>query len=284
MNIKITNAEIADLEAILQLQYTAFHSEAVSINNFKIQPLTQTLDELIAEYNNSVILKAVLNDEIIGSVRAYADGDTVYIGKLIVHPDHQGKGLGKRLLAAIEEKLHRKRFELFTGYKSERNLSLYKKAGYARFHEKITETGVKLVYFEKYCTNMHIKYIDTIEEITSKQLQGFFAGWKSPLTPERHYELLRGSTHFIVAFDSDIAIGFITALSDSVNSAFIPLLEVLPEYQKCGIGSELVWRMLVKLDDISNIDLICDPDMQPFYERFKMIRSTGMILRKHLHY
>jgi hypothetical protein len=40
--------------------------------------------------------------------------------------------------------------------------------------------------------------------------------------------------------------------------------------------------MLEKLDNISNIDLTCDPELQPFYERFKMMHSTGMIMRKYL--
>jgi ribosomal protein S18 acetylase RimI-like enzyme len=129
---------------------------------------------------------------------------------------------------------------------------------------------------------MQIIYIDDIEQIASSRLTGFFVGWRSPLTPERHYKLLQGSTHFIVAFDGDTAVGFVTAISDGVNSAFIPLLEVLLEYRSQGIGSELVRRMLIKLENITNIDLTCDPDMQPFYERFKMLRSTGMILRKYL--
>ena len=129
---------------------------------------------------------------------------------------------------------------------------------------------------------MMIKYIDDIDEIAITQLHGFFVGWKSPLTPERHYEILRGSTHFIIALDEyeDKAAGFITALSDGVLSAFIPLLEVLPKYKNRGIGSELLRRMLEKLDNITNIDLTCDPDLQPFYEQFKMSRSSGMILRK----
>ena len=75
-----------------------------------------------------------------------------------------------------------------------------------------------------------------------------------------------GKQNIIVALDGDTAVGFITALSDGVNSAFIPLLEVLPEYQSHGIGSELMRRMLIKLDDITNIDLTCDADMQAFYE------------------
>ena len=147
--IKILKAKPEDLEAILQLQYAAYQSEAALNNDFTIQPLTQTLEELIAEHQKGVVLKAVNEGEIIGSVRAFADGDTVYIGKLIVHPDHQGKGLGKRLLAAVENNLHRKRFELFTSAKSERNLRLYEKAGYTRFREKQNDAGITFVYMEK---------------------------------------------------------------------------------------------------------------------------------------
>ena len=90
--IKISKSNDGDAEEILRLQYAAYQSEAQLNNDFTIQPLTQTLDELHAEYEKCVVLKATLGNEIIGSVRAYADGDTVYIGKLIVHPDHQGKG------------------------------------------------------------------------------------------------------------------------------------------------------------------------------------------------
>ena len=95
------------------------------------------------------MLKAVLDGEIIGSVRAYADGDTVYIGKLIVRPDHQGMGLGKRLLSEIERELSKKRYELFTSGKSERNLHLYEKAGYKRFKEETADSGITFVYLEK---------------------------------------------------------------------------------------------------------------------------------------
>ena len=151
--IKIVKSETADAEEVLRLQYAAYQSEAELNNDFTIQPLTQTLDELIAEYQKGVVLKAVQDGKIIGSVRAYADGDTVYIGKLIVHPDHQGKGLGKRLLAKIESTLSRKRFELFTSGKSERNLRLYEKAGYKRFREEIAASGITIVYLEKKSDN-----------------------------------------------------------------------------------------------------------------------------------
>ena len=127
-----------------------------------------------------------------------------------------------------------------------------------------------------------MEYIDNISKIKSEQLQGFFVGWKSPLTPERHFQLLQGRTHFIVAIEDNKAVGFITALTDGVTSSFIPLLEVLPDYQNRGIGSELFRLMLAKLESITNVDLTCDAVVQSFYERFKMFRSSGMVLRKYL--
>jgi ribosomal protein S18 acetylase RimI-like enzyme len=127
-----------------------------------------------------------------------------------------------------------------------------------------------------------IKYFDNTDNISYKQLSGFFVGWKSPLTAEQHYKLLCDSTHFIVAVDdeTDQVVGFVTALCDGVNSSFIPLLEVLPSYQGKGIGTKLMEEILLRLNDIPNVDLTCDIELQPFYKRFNMLKSNGMILRK----
>ena len=129
-----------------------------------------------------------------------------------------------------------------------------------------------------------IIYCDDILKVSPEQLIGFFVGWKKPLTSEQHFALLSGSTHFIVAIDSetDKVVGFVTALSDGINSSFIPLLEVLPTYEKQGIGTALIHKILQKLDAISNVDLTCDTGMQSFYERFSMLKSSGMVLRKYL--
>ena len=75
--------------------------------------------------------------------------------------------------------------------------------------------------------------------------------------------------------------GFVNAVSDRTLSAYIPLLEVLPSYQKMGIGSELVKRMLRTLENYYMVDVACDDDMVPFYKRFGMARSNSMIIRSH---
>lgn len=126
-----------------------------------------------------------------------------------------------------------------------------------------------------------IEYTDSVEEITTEMLTGFFEGWKKPHTPKDHIKILHNSDYIVLAIDreKDRVIGFITALTDNMQSAFIPLLEVLPDYRKQGIGSELMSRMLGKLKGIPAIDLTCDPDMQKFYSKLGMKPSVGMIIR-----
>ena len=75
--------------------------------------------------------------------------------------------------------------------------------------------------------------------------------------------------------------GFVTAISDGVLSAYMPLLEVLPDYQGRGIGRELVERMLTLLSGHYMIDLVCDKDMQSFYARFGMKPFIAMAIRNY---
>jgi len=126
-----------------------------------------------------------------------------------------------------------------------------------------------------------ITYQDTLSGISAEMLKGFFVGWPKHPSPERHFELLRQSAYVMLAKDDETGrvIGFITAITDHVLSAYIPLLEVLPEYQGKGIGKELTTRMLKKLDQFYMVDLICDPDVQPFYEKVGMSRYTCMKVR-----
>ena len=149
--MEIKRAVYEDLPQILDLQKLAYLSEAKLVNNYSIQPLTQTLIELQNEFDKNIILKLFdeENNKIIGSIRAYKDNDRVYIGKVIVHPDYQNKGFGTKLLKTIETFYENKTFELFTSSKSERNLYLYKKIGYKEYRrEKITEE-YDIIYLEK---------------------------------------------------------------------------------------------------------------------------------------
>ena len=68
------------------------------------------------------------------TVRAYLEKETAYIGRLMVKPDSQNRGIGTRLMQAIEQYFRiADRYELFTGHKSARNLYLYQRLGYREF-------------------------------------------------------------------------------------------------------------------------------------------------------
>jgi ribosomal protein S18 acetylase RimI-like enzyme len=112
---------------------------------------------------------------------------------------------------------------------------------------------------------------------------GFFDGWPNPPSKQKHRLILKNSYKSIVAIDEDSKkiIGFVNAICDGVLSAYIPLLEVLPSYQKQGIGSELIRQMLNELKDIYMVDLCCDGELVPFYEKLNMIKSHGMIHRNY---
>ena len=126
-------------------------------------------------------------------------------------------------------------------------------------------------------------YKNELDGISSDMLKGFFVDWPNPPNPETHLKLLKNSSKVIIAMDSksNQVVGFITAISDGVLSAYIPLLEVLPAYKNKGIGRELVSRMLKELDDIYMIDLCCDDDLVPYYDKLGMRRTNGMVLRNY---
>ena len=112
-----------------------------------------------------------------------------------------------------------------------------------------------------------IEYTDSLDGVEPEHLEGFFVGWPSPPKPERHLEILRGSSAVVLAREGERVVGFVTAISDGVLSAYIPLLEVLPDRQGRGIGSGLIRRLLAKLGDLYMIDLQCDEELDPFYRR-----------------
>lgn len=126
-------------------------------------------------------------------------------------------------------------------------------------------------------------YKNGINDISSDMLKGFFVDWPNPPSQQTHLKLLNNSSKVVIAFDENTnqVVGFITAISDGVLSAYIPFLEVLPEYKNKGIGEELVKRMLKELDDIYMIDLCCDDDLVPYYEKLGMIKSNGMLVRNY---
>ncbi|MGD0338390.1 MAG: GNAT family N-acetyltransferase [Bacteroidota bacterium] len=148
--MEIGNAIFNDLPSILELQKLCYRENAERYNDYQIPPMTQTIKDLEDEFNHNVILKAEDQSKIIGSLRAYEKNRICYIGRVIVHPDYQNKGIGTKLMIEIERRFPDvSKYELFTGYKDEKNIYFYGKLGYKIFKEENLGDKIKLVFLEK---------------------------------------------------------------------------------------------------------------------------------------
>ena len=126
-----------------------------------------------------------------------------------------------------------------------------------------------------------IRYQTNLKNINLNLLAGFFVGWPKQPSQKTHLKILENSSHIVLAIDetTNQVVGFINAVSDKTLSAYLPLLEVLPEYQKQGIGAELVKRILKQLKDFYMIDLVCDDNLEPFYKKFGLKKFRAMSIR-----
>jgi len=126
-----------------------------------------------------------------------------------------------------------------------------------------------------------IEYLNSTEQISVDMLSNFFVGWSNPPDEKTFIEILKNSHKIVIAKKENNVIGFITAISDGIMSAYIPFLEVLPNFQNKGIGAELVLQMKEKLKDIYMVDLICDSRLEGYYKKLGFTKSSGMILRNY---
>ena len=143
-------ARLEDADEILAVQKQAFMEEAEMYDDFHIPPLTETLEEVRSKFQTHVFLKATLGGKIVGSVRAHEKDGNCFVGRLVVSPSFQNRGVGTRLLEGIEKSFPAcGRFELFTGDSSAKNIHLYEKQGYRRFKVEKVDEEFSFVFLEK---------------------------------------------------------------------------------------------------------------------------------------
>ena len=115
--------------------------------------------------------------------------------------------------------------------------------------------------------------------IERQDLAPFFEGWPTPPSLERRLTAVRGADHAAFAFDGDRLVGFATALSDGALMAYLSLLEVIASHRRRGIGTGLVRALERDIGGLYGLDLCCDEEVVPFYERQGFSRVAGMVRR-----
>ena len=129
---EIRAAVPADAGELLTLQRACWVQEQQANPGVHIPPLHESLADVETWMGSWTTLVLRSAGRLIGAVRGRVSGESWGIGRLMVAPDLQGRGLGRVLLAAIEDAAPEGVIEnvLFTGAGSARNIAMYKKAGY----------------------------------------------------------------------------------------------------------------------------------------------------------
>jgi very-short-patch-repair endonuclease len=143
--------------------------------------------------------------------------------------------------------------------------------------------GAVLQEIEEKLTMNSIKYHTDLNAISADDFDGFFVGWPTHPDPATHLRMLDNSHAVALAVDTDAdrVVGFANAISDGVVSAYIPLLEVLPDWQGRGIGTRLIEVLCEQLGDLYMIDLVCDAELEAFYAPLGFRALTGMAKRNY---
>ena len=125
-----------------------------------------------------------------------------------------------------------------------------------------------------------ILYTDSLEGISSKNLEHLHVGWCNPPSPGTHLKSLRNMNAIMLAVErtSGDVVGFISGMTDETLILFIWDIEVRPEYQRRGIGMELVRRLLEKHGDIYQVNLHTDARTRPFYERLGFVADPELFV------
>lgn len=150
--LSISPALVEDAGEVLTLQRAAYVTEAQLYDDVRLPALTQSLDDLRAELQQGLAFKATLAfNRVVGGVRARLDDGTLHVGRIIVAPDQQGKGIGSALLQRVEREAPAgtAKYALFTGHLSSANLRLYERHGYLEVRRDVLHAGVTLVHMEK---------------------------------------------------------------------------------------------------------------------------------------
>ena len=149
--VQVLPATAADAGELHTLQRAAYLTEGAAYDDFTIPPLQEPLEGTVERVGEGGVWKAVVGSRIVGAVQVGVEGEVARIGRLMVAPDWQGRGVGTRLLRVAEKTVPAEvtQYELTTGAQSERNLQLYRNAGYREVSRERQTAKVELVRLVK---------------------------------------------------------------------------------------------------------------------------------------
>jgi len=103
--------------------------------------------------------------------------------------------------------------------------------------------------------------------------------WMSDRTLEETSRILEESDIVVALLDrpTDLLVGFARVLTDYVHIALILDVVVSPTHRTTGLGTTLMTTLVEhpSLQPVRSLELVCQPDLIPFYNRWGFTTQVG---------
>jgi len=151
VDIIVRDARVGEAKAILDIQKEAFLPATRRYQDLRLPPLLERVPDVEHDIREHLVLVAVdATGALLGSVRGRDQGGCVYVGRLVVHPDAQRRGVATALMMELERRFPDAAcFELFTGGLNEPGMGLYLKLGYVEVRRERQSELLEIVYLRK---------------------------------------------------------------------------------------------------------------------------------------
>ena len=148
--MKIEIATIDNVPELMELHDKAFFAIAAEMDWLDAPGLRESLEQAREDFPKYTTLKMLSeNGKIIGSVRGRVEDGSLYIGRLMVLPECQGRGYGKILFREIQKRMPHNRVWLFTCGEVQRIVSFYEREGFRTFNTERFENDHTWISMEK---------------------------------------------------------------------------------------------------------------------------------------
>ncbi|MDU1847090.1 MAG: GNAT family N-acetyltransferase [Niallia nealsonii] len=104
------------------------------------------------------------------------------------------------------------------------------------------------------------------------------AGWWNERTEQDMEKMLSQASLAVGAWKNNALIGFARAISDGIFRAYIEDVVIHSSYNRKGIGTQLIDKLLKELSDIDVISLFCEEDLITFYSKSKFKKSKSQFV------
>ncbi len=114
-----------------------------------------------------------------------------------------------------------------------------------------------------------IDYSEDTRDLAAEDVVALYRanGWSSAEKPKLLHKALIASHSLVTAWDGRKLVGLGNAISDGYLVVYYPHLLVLPEYQGCGIGTELMRRLMGRYEGFHQHMLVADGRALDFYRK-----------------